>query len=114
MNLCRNALEAEPYGDDPVVNRRIWVEGERHDRRRLRVCDNRPGVAPAQARAALFPAVPGSARRAERGHGLAIAAEIVRAQATSDWLTGRLRRRFRVRIPDRGGLAGDPPPRRRS
>jgi signal transduction histidine kinase len=103
-NLCRNALQAleqQDAGQD-LSRGHIRVSGARSGNRvMIDVCDNGPGV-PDKARAHLFQAFQGSARKGGTGLGLAVAHELVAAHGGSIRLLetdrGTL---FRIEIPDR-------------
>lgn len=81
LNLCRNAVDAlesagpEP-GRAPMVRVRARADGNSAV---VEIADSGPGV-PAQARARLFAAFQNSTRPGGAGLGLAIAADLVRAQ----------------------------------
>jgi signal transduction histidine kinase len=99
-NLCRNALQAIELREP--IKGRIQVSAERNGQRVLiEVTDDGPGV-PQKARAHLFQAFQGSARKGGTGLGLAVAHELITAHG------GTIRLRdsevgavFVVEIPDR-------------
>jgi signal transduction histidine kinase len=99
-NLCRNALQAIEQGESIVGL--IKVTAQRHEQRvTMEVSDNGPGV-PEKARAHLFQAFQGSARKGGTGLGLAVAQELIAAHGGSI----RLRETapgatFEIEIPDR-------------
>jgi signal transduction histidine kinase len=101
-NLCRNALQAIELREP--IKGRIQVMAERQGQRvMIEVSDDGPGV-PQKARAHLFQAFQGSARKGGTGLGLAVAHELVTAHG------GTIRLRdsevgavFVVEIPDRAG-----------
>jgi signal transduction histidine kinase len=100
-NLCRNALQAlEQQGEGAGGS--ILVAAWRDGRRVLiDVSDDGPGV-PEKARAHLFQAFQGSARRGGTGLGLAIAHELVSAHGgTMRLLESTRGAAFRIEIPDR-------------
>jgi signal transduction histidine kinase len=103
LNLCRNAVEAlsartpnEPSRDQ------IRVTGRREGAIVvIEVADTGPGV-PERARAHLFEAFQGSARRGGTGLGLAIAAELMHAHGGDIQLVpGTIGATFQLRVPDR-------------
>lgn len=99
-NLCRNALQAIEQ-QDPVTGE-IRVSAQRDGRRvTIVVSDDGPGV-PEKARAHLFQAFQGSARKGGTGLGLAVAHELMTAHGGSirlrDTETGAT---FEIEIPDR-------------
>ncbi|MGI9382634.1 MAG: sensor histidine kinase [Methyloligellaceae bacterium] len=101
-NLVRNAcqaLEAQTAaGVEKEIALRAWREGAIAC---IEVSDTGPGV-PEQARAHLFEAFQGSARKGGTGLGLAIAAELVRAHGgTIELVEGEAGATFRIAIPDR-------------
>jgi signal transduction histidine kinase len=99
-NLCRNALQAIELREP--VKGRIQVSALRNGRRvTIEVSDDGPGV-PQKARAHLFQAFQGSARKGGTGLGLAVAHELITAHG------GTIRLRdsdlgavFVLEIPDR-------------
>ena len=101
-NLTRNALQALEQQEGTVGH--IRVHAVRDDTRvTIEVSDDGPGV-PEKARAHLFQAFQGSARKGGTGLGLAVALELVHAHG------GTIRLRdtdkgatFELVIPDRGG-----------
>ncbi len=97
-NMARNSvqvIENEPPGEIRVSARR---EGEVVV---VDLADNGPGL-PAKARANLFQAFQGAARRGGTGLGLAIAAELIAAHGGSIRLLETTRgTAFRIEIPDR-------------
>ncbi len=104
-NLCRNAIQAiESQGPQAVGE--VVVEARREGRRAIiEVRDTGPGVSNA-ARARLFQAFGGSARKDGSGLGLAISAELVRAHGGTLVLLDVPRgAAFRIEIPDRGTAA---------
>ena len=104
-NLVRNAVQAiEAQG--PAAKGLVTVSADRKGSLvRLRVSDDGPGVPP-KARAHLFQAFQGSARKGGTGLGLAIAYELATAHgggvALLDTPAGAT---FEVRIPDRSPAA---------
>jgi signal transduction histidine kinase len=100
-NLCRNALQAIEQQDTP--GGRLRVAARRNGKSvTIEVTDDGPGV-PEKARAHLFQAFQGSARKGGTGLGLAVAHELV----TMHGGTIRLRdtdkgAAFELDIPDRG------------
>jgi signal transduction histidine kinase len=98
-NLCRNAVQAlESEGD--IVGE-IAVEARREGSVTvIEVADTGPGV-PERARAHLFEAFQGSARKGGAGLGLAIAHELVQAHGGQIALIGNEGgATFRITIPD--------------
>jgi signal transduction histidine kinase len=100
-NLCRNAAQAIE-SQRPGANGEILVKAWREGRCAVtEVRDTGPGV-PEKARAHLFQAFQGSARKGGTGLGLAIAAELAVAHGGALHLreteTGAA---FRLEIPDR-------------
>ena len=101
-NLTRNALQAIEQQDN--AGGQIRIVAQRNGRRvTIEVSDDGPGV-PEKARAHLFQAFQGSARKGGTGLGLAVAQELVNAHG------GTIRLRdtaqgatFELEIPDRGG-----------
>jgi signal transduction histidine kinase len=101
-NLTRNALQAIEQQDN--TGGHIRVAAARSGKRvTIEVSDDGPGV-PEKARAHLFQAFQGSARKGGTGLGLAVAQELVNAHG------GLIRLRdtgkgatFELEIPDRGG-----------
>jgi signal transduction histidine kinase len=99
-NLCRNSLQAIEQREP--VKGRIGITGQRDGNRvTIEVRDDGPGI-PEKARAHLFQAFQGSARKGGTGLGLAIAHELITAHG------GRIRVRdaekgavFEIEIPDR-------------
>jgi signal transduction histidine kinase len=101
-NLCRNAVQAiESQGLQAVGE--VVVEARREGLRSIiEVRDTGPGVSNA-ARARLFQAFGGSARKDGSGLGLAISAELVGAHGGTLVLLDVPRgAAFRIEIPDRG------------
>jgi signal transduction histidine kinase len=100
-NLCRNALQALEQ-QEPCKGH-IKVTAERSGSRvAIDVHDDGPGV-PEKARAHLFQAFQGSARKGGTGLGLAVAHELVTAHGGSIRLVeAEQGTRFRIEIPDRG------------
>jgi signal transduction histidine kinase len=98
-NLCRNAMQAlegegETGGEIVVAARREGAVAI------IEVADTGPGV-PERARAHLFEAFQGSARKGGTGLGLAIARELVQAHGGQIAFVGNDRgATFRVTIPD--------------
>ncbi|MCL4767555.1 MAG: HAMP domain-containing histidine kinase [Hyphomicrobiaceae bacterium] len=104
-NLCRNAVQAiESQG--PQTSGEVAVEARREGRRSvIDVRDSGPGVS-GEARARLFQAFGGSARKGGSGLGLAIASELVQAHGGTLVLLDAPRgAAFRIEIPDRGTAA---------
>jgi signal transduction histidine kinase len=101
-NLCRNALQAIEQQEVPKGS--IRVSGTRLGQRvTIEVNDDGPGV-PEKARAHLFQAFQGSARKDGTGLGLAVAHELVTAHGGIIQLLETERGTvFRIEIPDRGG-----------
>ncbi len=100
-NLVRNAIQAiEAQG--PGTRGEITVTADRTNNAvKLRLSDNGPGV-PAKARARLFQAFQGSARRGGTGLGLAIAHELVTAHGgTLELIDSAAGAVFEIVIPDR-------------
>jgi signal transduction histidine kinase len=99
-NLCRNALQA--IEQQETGQGHIRVSGLRSDNRvTIDVHDDGPGV-PEKARAHLFQAFQGSARKGGTGLGLAVAHELVTAHGGSIRLVETtLGTQFRIEIPDR-------------
>jgi signal transduction histidine kinase len=99
-NLCRNALQAIEQHE--TGKGRIRVSALRNGNRvTIDVHDNGPGV-PEKARAYLFQAFQGSARKGGTGLGLAVAHELVAAHGGSIRLLDTpLGTQFRIEIPDR-------------
>ena len=100
-NLARNALQALEQQD--VVKGHIRIIGRRNGRRvSIEVSDDGPGV-PDKARANLFKAFQGSARKGGTGLGLAVAYELVAAHGGIIRLHDTARgAAFELEIPDRG------------
>ena len=101
-NLCRNALQA--IEQQERVKGHIKVVASRNGRSVvIDVNDDGPGV-PEKARAHLFQAFQGSARKGGTGLGLAVAHELVAAHGGSIRLLETERgTAFRLEIPDRDG-----------
>jgi len=99
-NLCRNALQAIELREP--VKGRIQVSAQRHGARvTIEVSDDGPGV-PQKARAHLFQAFQGSARKGGTGLGLAVAHELITAHGGIIRLgDSQLGAVFVVEIPDR-------------
>jgi len=99
-NLCRNALQAIELREP--IKGRIQVSAERHGQRvMIVVSDDGPGV-PQKARAHLFQAFQGSARKGGTGLGLAVAHELVTAHGGTIRLRdSEIGAAFVVEIPDR-------------
>ena len=102
-NLCRNALQALEQQEGSQGGH-IRVSALRKGTRvTIDVNDNGPGV-PEKARAHLFQAFQGSARKGGTGLGLAVAHELVTAHGGSIRLMDAPRgTQFRIEIPDRAG-----------
>jgi signal transduction histidine kinase len=100
-NLCRNALQALEQQEPSMGHIRVTA-ARSGSRVTIDVQDDGPGV-PEKARAHLFQAFQGSARKGGTGLGLAVAHELVAAHGGSIILveTGQ-GTRFRIEIPDRG------------
>jgi signal transduction histidine kinase len=103
-NLTRNALQAIEQQEGAHGHIRV-VAQRREGRVTIEVSDNGPGV-PEKARAHLFQAFQGSARKGGTGLGLAVAHELVAAHG------GTIRLRdsskgatFEIEIPDRASQA---------
>jgi signal transduction histidine kinase len=101
-NLCRNALQAIEQQEGGQGH--IRVSGKRNGSQvTIDVRDTGPGV-PEKARAHLFQAFQGSARKGGTGLGLAVAHELVSAHGGSIRLIETERgTQFRIEIPDREG-----------
>jgi signal transduction histidine kinase len=100
-NLCRNALQAIEQQESGKGHIRV-VAARSGTRVTIDVQDDGPGV-PEKARAYLFQAFQGSARKGGTGLGLAVAHELVTAHGGSICLVESERgTRFRIEIPDRG------------
>jgi signal transduction histidine kinase len=101
-NLCRNALQA--IEQQETGKGHIRVSALRNGNRvTIDVNDNGPGV-PEKARAHLFQAFQGSARKGGTGLGLAVAHELVAAHGgTIRLLDTPQGTQFRIEIPDRTG-----------
>ncbi len=101
-NLCRNALQAIELREP--IKGRIQISAERNGQRvTIEVCDDGPGV-PQKARAHLFQAFQGSARKGGTGLGLAVAHELITAHGGIIRLRdSELGAIFVVEIPDRAG-----------
>jgi signal transduction histidine kinase len=99
-NLCRNALQAIEQQESG--RGRIRVAAARDASRvTIDVHDDGPGV-PEKARAHLFQAFQGSARKGGTGLGLAVAHELVTAHGGTIRLVDTDRgTQFRIEIPDR-------------
>lgn len=97
-NMGRNAvqvLDQQPPGEIVITARRTGSSVEIH------MADNGPGLPP-KARANLFQAFQGGARKGGTGLGLAIAAELVAAHGGSLQLVETpVGATFRIEIPDR-------------
>jgi signal transduction histidine kinase len=101
-NLCRNALQALEQQESAQGH--IRVSAARNGNSvNIDVRDNGPGV-PEKARAHLFQAFQGSARKGGTGLGLAVAHELVAAHGGTirlmDTAPGT---QFRIELPDRAG-----------
>jgi signal transduction histidine kinase len=103
-NLCRNALQALEQHEGTGNQGHIRVTGARNGSRvTIDVRDNGPGV-PEKARAHLFQAFQGSARKGGTGLGLAVAHELVAAHGgTIRLMDTESGTQFRIEIPDRRG-----------
>ncbi|MBS9477073.1 sensor histidine kinase [Ancylobacter radicis] len=103
LNLSRNAMEAlsARAPNDPIRDQ-IRITGRREGTIAIiEVADTGPGV-PERARAHLFEAFQGSARRGGTGLGLAIAAELMQAHGGGVQLVpGTIGATFQLRVPDR-------------
>ncbi len=108
-NLARNAIQALESGTRPGSALQyplgeITIKAVRDGRRvYVELRDNGPGV-PERARANLFQAFKGGARKGGSGLGLAIAAELVAAHGgrLSHEINGSTGAIFRFDVPDRG------------
>jgi signal transduction histidine kinase len=100
-NLCRNAVQAITV-QHPGASAEIVVKAWREGRCVVtEVRDTGPGV-PEKARAHLFQAFQGSARKGGTGLGLAIAAELAAAHGGAlRLLETEIGAAFRLQIPDR-------------
>ncbi len=106
-NLCRNALQAidqHESGDPRRSQGHIRVSAARNGSGvTIDVRDNGPGV-PEKARAHLFQAFQGSARKGGTGLGLAVAHELVAAHGgTIRLMEADQGTHFRIEISDRAG-----------
>ena len=106
-NLCRNALQAIEQQDGSgtgSLQGHIRVSAAREGSRvTVDVQDNGPGV-PEKARAHLFEAFQGSARKGGTGLGLAVAHELVAAHGgTIQLMPAEHGTHFRIEISDRAG-----------
>jgi signal transduction histidine kinase len=106
-NLCRNALQAIEQQDGSgtgSLQGHIRVSAAREGSRvTVDVQDNGPGV-PEKARAHLFEAFQGSARKGGTGLGLAVAHELVAAHGgTIHLMPAEHGTHFRIEISDRAG-----------
>ena len=101
-NLTRNALQALEQQEGAVGH--IRVHAARDDTRvTIEVSDDGPGV-PEKARAHLFQAFQGSARKGGTGLGLAVSLELVHAHGGTIRLRDTAKgATFELVIPDRGG-----------
>jgi signal transduction histidine kinase len=100
-NLCRNALQAIEQQESGKGHIRV-LAARNGTRVTIDVQDDGPGV-PEKARAHLFQAFQGSARKGGTGLGLAVAHELVTAHGGSISLVDTEQgTRFRIEIPDRG------------
>src|SRR5262245_5275796 len=99
-NLCRNALQA--IEQQETGNGHIRVSGWRNGTSvTIDVHDNGPGV-PEKARAHLFQAFQGSARKGGTGLGLAVAHELIAAHGGTICLVETAQgTQFRIELPDR-------------
>jgi signal transduction histidine kinase len=99
-NLCRNALQAIEQQESAKGH--IRVSASRNGSRvTIDVNDDGPGV-PEKARAHLFQAFQGSARKGGTGLGLAVAHELIAAHGGSIRLVETEQgTQFRIEIPDR-------------
>ena len=102
-NLTRNALQAIEQQEGARAGGRIKVTGARNGKHvTIEVSDNGPGV-PEKARAHLFQAFQGSARKGGTGLGLAVAQELINAHGGVIRLRNSDRgATFELEIPDRG------------
>jgi signal transduction histidine kinase len=103
VNLTRNARQAlESRAPNDPARDQIRISGRREGTVSvIEVADTGPGFSP-RAREHLFEAFQGSTRTGGSGHGLAIAAELVRLHGGEiDLVDGTLGATFRIRIPDR-------------
>ena len=100
LNLCRNALEAmAPQMQDGAPHRLTITARRLAEHVEIDVADTGPGV-PAGSRDGLFRPFAGSRRVGSTGLGLAIAADLMRAQCGSIALVDSNRgARFRVTLP---------------
>jgi signal transduction histidine kinase len=105
-NLTRNALQAIEQQDG--AGGHIKIAALRDGKRvTIEVSDDGPGV-PERARAHLFQAFQGSARKGGTGLGLAVAQELLNAHGGSIRLRDTAKgATFELEIPDRGGIPGD-------
>jgi signal transduction histidine kinase len=102
-NLCRNALQALEQTESGEDGHIRVSAGRIGSRVAIDVHDNGPGV-PEKARAHLFQAFQGSARKSGTGLGLAVAHELVAAHGGTIRLVDASRgTQFRIEIPDRTG-----------
>jgi len=105
-NLTRNALQAieQQEAAQGHLQGHIRVGGLRHGARvTVEVSDDGPGV-PERARAHLFQAFQGSARKGGTGLGLAVAQELVTAHGGTIRLRDTTKgAAFEIEIPDRSG-----------
>ncbi len=101
-NLTRNALQAIEQQDG--AGGHIKIAALRDGKRvTIEVSDDGPGV-PERARAHLFQAFQGSARKGGTGLGLAVAQELLNAHGGSIRLRDTAKgATFELEIPDRGG-----------
>ncbi len=113
LNVCRNAVDAleaagPGNGDTAIVRVRAWRENGFVT---IEIADNGPGV-PVPARASLFKAFQTSARPGGAGLGLAIAADLVRAQGGQISLAEKASlptpggATFLIRLPEATGSSG--------
>ena len=102
-NLTRNALQAIEQQDSAAGPHRVIAALRDGKRVTIEVSDDGPGV-PEKARAHLFQAFQGSARKGGTGLGLAVAQELVKAHGGSIRLRDTAKgATFELEIPDRGG-----------
>ncbi len=101
-NLTRNALQAIEQQEGARGHIRVMAQ-RREGRVTIEVSDDGPGV-PEKARAHLFQAFQGSARKGGTGLGLAVAHELVAAHGGTIRLRDSAKgATFEIEIPDRAG-----------